>query len=69
MAQSRRDPGIVPISLVSFSRPKPARIERYADVDVARAVVMVPSNSLVDADFVLGDLDATTSVLQSYADR
>jgi alkanesulfonate monooxygenase SsuD/methylene tetrahydromethanopterin reductase-like flavin-dependent oxidoreductase (luciferase family) len=68
VAESGRDPASVPISLISFPRPKPARIERYAALDVARMVVMVPSNGVVDADFVLRDLDDITPMLQTYAE-
>ncbi len=67
VAEHGRDPDDVPVSLLLFSRAKPARIERYAELGVRRIVVSVPSNGVVDADFVRRDLDAITPVLQPYA--
>jgi probable F420-dependent oxidoreductase len=66
VAEHGRDPDDVPISLLLFSRARPDRIERYAELGVGRIVVSVPSNSVVDADFVRRDLDAITPVLQPY---
>lgn len=67
VAEGGRDPDDVPVSLLLFSKAKPARIERYAELGVSRIVVSVPSNGVVDADFVRRDLDAITAVLQPYA--
>ena len=64
-----RNPDDVPISLLLFSRPTPGRIERYAALGVERLVVSVPSAELVDADFVLRDLDAITPIIEPYANQ
>lgn len=69
VAEGGRDPDDVPVSLLLFSKAKPARIERYAELGVHRIVVSVPSSGVVDADFVRRDLDEITPVLQPYAMR
>jgi probable F420-dependent oxidoreductase len=67
VAECGRDPDTVPVSLVMFSRPTPARIERYAALGVQRLVLTAPSAGLVDADFVRRDLDEVTPLVQQYA--
>jgi alkanesulfonate monooxygenase SsuD/methylene tetrahydromethanopterin reductase-like flavin-dependent oxidoreductase (luciferase family) len=66
VATEGRDPDAVPVSLLLFSRPKPARIERYAELGVKRLVASVPSADVVDADFVMRDLDAITPLVEQY---
>ncbi len=66
VAEYGRDPDQVPISLLLFSRPTPARLERYAALGIARVVASAPTAELVDADFILRDIEAITPVLQQY---
>ncbi len=49
VAELRRDPDNIPVSLFLFSRPTEARIERYAALGIRRLVVSVPSADVVDA--------------------
>ena len=66
VAEYGRDPDQVPISLLLFSRPTPARLERYAALGIARVVASAPTAELVDADFILRDIEAITPVLQQH---
>ena len=68
MAEHGREPGEVEISLLLFSRPTPSRLDRYAAAGIERVVVSVPSADLVDADFVLRDLDTITPLVEQYKD-
>ena len=56
------------MALPIFSRPSPARIERYAALGVQRLVLTAPSAGLIDADFVRRDLDEVTPLVQRYTD-
>lgn len=67
VADAGRDPAEVSISLLLFSRPKPARIESYAALGVGRIVISVPSSDVVDADFIRRDLDEVTPLVTQYA--
>ena len=66
VAEYGRDPDQVPISLLLFSRPTPARLERYAALGIERVVASAPTAELVDADFILRDIEAITPVLQQH---
>lgn len=66
VAERGRDPDDVPVSLLLFSRPTPARLDRYAELGVGRVVASVPSARVVDADFVLRDLDEITPLVEQY---
>jgi probable F420-dependent oxidoreductase len=68
VAEQGREPADVPISLVLYSRPTPARIERYTALGIHRLVVSAPTAEVVDADFTLRDLDAVAPVVERYAD-
>lgn len=68
VAEGGRDPDRIPISLVMFSRPNAARIERYAALGIDRLCLSAPSADLVDADFVRRDLDAVTPIITPYLD-
>ena len=69
VAEAGRDPDTVPVSLVLFSRPTPARIERYSALGIARMVVSAPTGEVVDADFTRRDLDSVTDVVERYGER
>ena len=66
VAEYGRDPDQVPISLLLFSRPTAARLERYAALGIERVVASAPTAELVDADFILRDIEAITPVLQQH---
>ncbi len=66
VAEKGRDPDDVPVSLLLFSRPTPSRLDRYAELGVQRVVASVPSAAVVDADFVLRDLDEITPLVAQY---
>lgn len=66
VAEKGRDPAEVPVSLLLFGRPTPSRIERYAALGIGRLVISVPSADVVDADFILRDLDEITPLVQQY---
>jgi probable F420-dependent oxidoreductase len=68
VSENGRDPDEVPISLLLFSRPSPARVERYAAVGIGRVVVSAPSAELVNGDFILRDLDEVTPIVHQYRD-
>jgi probable F420-dependent oxidoreductase len=69
VAEAGRDPDTVPVSLVLFSRPTPARIERYTALGIHRMVVSAPTGELVDADFTRRDLDSVAEVIERYGER
>ena len=66
VASFGRDPDRVGISLLLFSKPTPARIERYAALGIERLVVSAPTAELVPPDFTLSHLDEVTPILQPY---
>jgi len=66
VAEAGRDPDQVPVSLLLFSRPNPARLEQYAKLGIVRVVASVPSADVIDADVILRDLDDITPLAQQF---
>ncbi len=66
VAEAGRDPDGVPVSILLFSRPTPARLERYAALGVKRVVASAPTAELVDADFIMRDIEKITRIVQDY---
>ena len=68
VAEEGRDPDTVPVSLVLFARPTPARVERYTALGIERMVISAPTGELVDEDFTRRDLDSVMDVVQEYGE-
>ena len=58
-----RDPADVPISLFTWGRPKPERLESYRDLGVERVVLTPPSMRAEDPDRSLEFLDECESAI------
>jgi probable F420-dependent oxidoreductase len=69
VAEEGRDPDTVPVSLVLFARPTPARVERYTALGIERMVISAPTGELVDEDFTRRDLDSVMDVVERYSER
>jgi probable F420-dependent oxidoreductase len=63
-----RDIDDVPVSLLMFSRPTPARIERYASLGIGRLVLTSPSAALTPPDATLRLLDQMTPLVRGHGD-
>jgi probable F420-dependent oxidoreductase len=69
VADAGRDPETVPISLLVFTRPTPARLEEYAGLGLERIVLAAPSAELTPPDEQVRHLDAITPIVQEWAER
>jgi probable F420-dependent oxidoreductase len=69
VADAGRDPNAVPISLMVFTRPTPARLEEYAALGLERIVLAAPSAELTTADDTLRQLDSIAPIVQEWAER
>lgn len=69
VAEMGREPAGVPISLFLFTRPTPARLERYAALGVERLVLSAPNAELEDASVTLRRLDELTPVVEQWRQR
>lgn len=69
VAEMGRDPASVPISLFLFTRPTPARLERYAALGVERLVLSAPNAELEDASVTLRRLDELAPVVEQWRER
>ena len=66
VAEHGRDPDSVSISLLMFSRPTDARIERYAALGIRRVVLSVPSAEVSSGLEIVRDLDEITPIVQRH---
>jgi probable F420-dependent oxidoreductase len=62
-AEAGRDPASIPITLFAWNVPKPGRLERYAQLGVARVVLPPPSFSTTSPDDVVRHLDYLGGIL------
>jgi hypothetical protein len=67
VSDAGRDPDAVPISLLMFTRPNPARLEEYAALGLERIVLVSPE--LLTADETLQHLDSITPIVQEWAEH
>jgi hypothetical protein len=61
-----RDPGSVPISMFTWRRPKPERIENLIELGVTRLVLTPPSMRIEDPDRSLEFIDECRAVIEPY---
>lgn len=61
-----RDPTTIPITIFSFFRPTVERMERYNNLGVSRFVIAMPTTEVIPADDVLGHLDSSTQVMNTW---
>lgn len=66
VADAGRDPASVPITVFSFSRPTPARMARYAALDLERVVLAFPHAELSEPDDTVRHLDELTPILAEF---
>ena len=66
LAEFGRDPNKVPISLLMFSRPSEARVERHAALGVQRLVISSPSAELLSEDLTRRHLDEVTPWVERF---
>jgi probable F420-dependent oxidoreductase len=69
VAEKGRDPKTVPISLFMFSRPTPARLERYAPLGLERIVLSAPTAELQDPSTTLRHLDELAPIVAEWRNR
>ena len=69
VAEMGRDPDRVPISLFMFSRPTPARLERYAPLGLERLVLSAPNAELRDESSTLRHLDELAPIVAEWRGR
>jgi probable F420-dependent oxidoreductase len=69
VAEKGRDPNTVPISLFMFSRPTPARLERYAPLGLERIVLAAPTAEMQDASTTLRHLDELAPMVEEWRGR
>jgi probable F420-dependent oxidoreductase len=63
-----RDPADVPISLFLFSRPTPARLERFAALGLARVVLAFENADVQPESETMRHLDALTPLVRDWRD-
>lgn len=66
VAEGGRDPGSVPISMFTWRRPKPERIDKLMELGVTRLVLTPPSMRVEDPDRSLEFLDECQPVISQY---
>ena len=54
---------------MTFSRPKPNRLERYATYGLERLIVVSPSADLQDESFTLRHLDELAPIVEEWRPR
>ena len=57
----------MPISLFTWGRPKPDRVESYRDAGVERIVFLPPSMHTADADVDLPFLDSVMPIVEEFS--
>ncbi|MFT7649928.1 MAG: putative F420-dependent oxidoreductase [Candidatus Poriferisodalaceae bacterium] len=66
VAEGGRDPANVPISMFTWRRPKPERIDKLIELGVTRLVLTPPSMRFEDPDRSLEFLDECQPVISRY---
>ncbi|MDH4148573.1 MAG: TIGR03619 family F420-dependent LLM class oxidoreductase, partial [Acidimicrobiia bacterium] len=69
LEEAGRDPATVPISMFTWRRPKPERIESLIALGVDRLVLTPPSMRAEDPDRSLEFLDECQPVIEPFLDR